>query len=90
VPSVWLKFVCLCNETKRISVIMNDDDRAYVQVESEMDAAENTVDVEGERDVGHVVPTLAALAILYGAVDVEDEPSAVAVAVVKLLVPVLV
>lgn len=63
---------------------MTDDERARVQVESEMDAAENTVDVEGERDVGYVVLALAALAVPYGVVDVEDEPSAVAV--VKLLV----
>lgn len=69
-------------------VIMNDDERARVQVDGEMDAAENTVDVEGERDVGYVVPALAALAVLYGVVNVEDEPSAVAV--VKLVVPVLV
>lgn len=67
---------------------MTDDGHERVQVESEMDAAENTVDVEGERDVGYVVPALAARAVLNGAVDVEDEPSAVAV--VKLLVPVLV
>lgn len=69
-------------------VIMNDDERARVQVDGEMDAAENTVDVEGERDVEYVVPALAALAVLYGVVNVEDEPSAVAV--VKLAVPVLV
>ena len=67
---------------------MNDDERALVQVESEMDAAGNTVDVEGEREVGHVAPPHAALAVQHGAVDAEGEPSAVAA--VKLLVLVLV
>ena len=66
--------------------MINDDDRACVQAESETDAAENTADVEGERDVGYVVLALAALTVLHGVVHAKDEPSAVAV--VKLLVPV--
>ena len=66
--------------------MMIDDEPPRVQVESEVDAAENTGDVEGERDAGYVVPALAALAVLHGVVDAEDEPSAVAV--VKLLVTV--